>query len=174
MKPTAEQIKTIALIVDGEAWKAIEDGRDALPGSLWGFRRDIAMEKAMAIAALSVQPAAAVVGEPTGYLFEMHYGNGRWSGTMFAESINIPAEDVRNVRPLYAAPPAPDDDGWQDIETAPKEGFFLAWSPDHPELVMTWKAEIFHQARTPGTPRHLSANHFTLWMPIPLPGGQNG
>lgn len=63
MKPTAEQIKAIALIVDGEAWKAIEDGRDALPGSLWGFRRDIAMEKAMAIAALSV-PAAAVVGEP--------------------------------------------------------------------------------------------------------------
>jgi hypothetical protein len=63
---------------------------------------------------------------------------------------------------------------WQEMDTAPKTGFFLAWSPDHPDLVMTWKAEIFHQARTPGTPRHLSSNHFTLWMPIPLPGGENG
>lgn len=63
---------------------------------------------------------------------------------------------------------------WKEADTAPKTGCFLAWSPDHPDLVMTWKAEIFHQARTPGTPRHLSANHFTLWMPIPLPGGENG
>ena len=63
MKPTAEQIKAIALIVDGEAWKAIEDGRDALSGSLWGFRRDIAMEKAMAIAALPFLSTLPIAGE---------------------------------------------------------------------------------------------------------------
>lgn len=58
---------------------------------------------------------------------------------------------------------------WRDIESAPSEGFFLAWSPDHPDLVMTWKAEIFRSACQPGTPKHLSANHFTKWAPIPLP-----
>ncbi|KRB22702.1 hypothetical protein [Mesorhizobium sp. Root172] len=58
---------------------------------------------------------------------------------------------------------------WQDAETAPRTGFFLAWSPDFPDMVSCWKAEIFHSARIEGTPRHLSANHFTKWMPVPTP-----
>lgn len=59
--------------------------------------------------------------------------------------------------------------GWRAMDTAPETGFFLAWSPDFPDMVSCWKAEIFHQARKPGTPRHLSANHFTLWRPLDLP-----
>lgn len=58
---------------------------------------------------------------------------------------------------------------WQPIETAPESGFFLAWSPDFPDMVSCWKAELLHQARKPGTPRHLSANHFTLWRALDLP-----
>lgn len=58
---------------------------------------------------------------------------------------------------------------WQDADTAPQSGFFLAWTPDFPDMVSCWKAEIFHGARKPGTPKHLSANHFTKWMPLPLP-----
>jgi len=58
---------------------------------------------------------------------------------------------------------------WQDTVSAPSAGFFLAWSPDFPDMVSCWKAELFHQARKPGTPKHLSANHFTKWMPVPLP-----
>lgn len=58
---------------------------------------------------------------------------------------------------------------WRDAATAPESGFFLAWSPDFPELVSCWKAELFHQARKPGTPMHLAAGHFTKWMPCPLP-----
>lgn len=98
-----------------------------------------AEEAALALSAALSVPAAAVVGEPVGYLFEMHYGNGRWSGTMFAESINIPAEDVRNVRPLYAAPSAPD--GWQSIETAPRDGtVIMAWHTVHRcPMSVVWK-----------------------------------
>lgn len=59
--------------------------------------------------------------------------------------------------------------GWRTMDSAPETGFFLAWSPDFPDMVSCWKAEIFHQARKPGTPRHLSANHFTLWRPLDLP-----
>lgn len=58
---------------------------------------------------------------------------------------------------------------WRDADTAPETGFFLAWSPDFRDMVSCWKAEMFHLARKPGTPRHLSANHFTKWMPVPLP-----
>lgn len=32
-----------------------------------------------------------------GYTFEMRYPGNRWSGRMFSEKINLPAEDVRNV-----------------------------------------------------------------------------
>jgi hypothetical protein len=59
--------------------------------------------------------------------------------------------------------------GWRAMDSAPETGFFLAWSPDFPDMVSCWKAELFHQARKPGTPRHLSANHFTLWRPLDLP-----
>lgn len=58
---------------------------------------------------------------------------------------------------------------WQPIETAPKDGFFLIFNPDHPEIPMTVKAEIFHSGLREGTPRHLSFNHFTHWMPTPKP-----
>lgn len=71
-----------------------------------------------------------------------------------------------------AAQPAAE--GWQDADTAPQTGFFLAWSPDFPDMVSCWKAEIFHEARKMGTPKHLSANHFTKWMPCPLPAASQG
>jgi transcriptional regulator with XRE-family HTH domain len=58
---------------------------------------------------------------------------------------------------------------WRSADTAPAAGFFLAWSPDFPDLVACWKAELFHAARRPGTPKHLGASHFTKWMPVPRP-----
>lgn len=60
-------------------------------------------------------------------------------------------------------------DEWKDADSAPKKGFFLAWSPDFPDAPTVWNAEIFHSARKPGTPRHLTANHWTLWTPLPMP-----
>ncbi|KAB2656296.1 hypothetical protein F9K94_17510 [Brucella tritici] len=60
--------------------------------------------------------------------------------------------------------------GWRDIDdSTPTDGFIMVWSPDHPDLAMIWKAEYFHSARRTGTPKHLSANHFTKWRRIPLP-----
>jgi hypothetical protein len=58
---------------------------------------------------------------------------------------------------------------WQTIDSAPKDGFFLAWSPDYPDIVKCWRADLFHAARKPGTPQHLTANHWTHWRPIDTP-----
>lgn len=59
--------------------------------------------------------------------------------------------------------------GWRTMATLPTEGFFLAWSPDRPDIPCVFRADLFAQMRSPGTPRHLSANHFTHWMPLPPP-----
>ena len=110
MKPTAEQIKAIALIVDGEAWKAIEDGRDALSGSLWGFRRDIAMEKAMAIAALPFLSTLPIAGEgkaPEG-----------WQLVPTVATLEMEHAAVARVKTFH-------DEDWYRI--MPKDLFRLAW-----------------------------------------------
>lgn len=60
-----------------------------------------------------------------------------------------------------------DAGGWLDADTAPTTGFFMAWSPDRPDIPMTVSAEIFQRARQPGQPKHLSMNHFTKWRPFP-------
>ena len=72
-----------------------------------------------------------------------------------------------DAAPRVAAPAVPE--GWRDIASAPKTGFFLGWSPDFPDVVACWKAEIFHSAIRPGTPKHLSANHYTHWRYIDTP-----
>lgn len=52
----------VARIIDPEAWKAIADGRDALPGSLWGLRRDGAMRIASEIIAALI-PAEDLIAK---------------------------------------------------------------------------------------------------------------
>lgn len=42
----------VGRIIDGEAWKAMEDGRASLKGSLWHLRQGWALEKAEQIIAL--------------------------------------------------------------------------------------------------------------------------
>ena len=96
--------------------------------------------------------------------FEPHIDRLRKIG---ADRANCP-ETQAEVRAARAALSG-SGSGWRAMDTAPETGFFLAWSPDFPDMVSCWKAEIFHQARKPGTPRHLSANHFTLWRPLDLP-----
>lgn len=44
--PAAPTRDEIALLIDSEAWKAIEDGRDCLLSSKWGHRRQWALNKA--------------------------------------------------------------------------------------------------------------------------------
>ncbi len=58
-------------------------------------------------AALRRNAEHPVESEPVGYLFELCYSHKHdwWSGPMYSECLPK-AEDVRNVRPLYAAQPA--------------------------------------------------------------------
>lgn len=84
-------------------------------------------------AALSVQPAAAVVGEPEEWQ--------RWVDDFGWQRVNdedLPHYRDKGVRlrALYAAPSAPD--GWQPIETAPKDGTNIqVWAEGYewPEVV---------------------------------------
>lgn len=57
-----ERVERIARIIDQEAWKAIEDGRDTLPHSLWSIRRDSAIAKAAAITAALI-PAEDLIAK---------------------------------------------------------------------------------------------------------------
>jgi len=43
----ADDIEAMALVIDPDAWAAIEDGRD-VPGAFWPIRRDIARQRAEA------------------------------------------------------------------------------------------------------------------------------
>lgn len=63
---------------------------------------------------------------------------------------------------------------WRPIETAPKEGFFLVWSPQFPDMAMPFRADLFASGRRANTPKHLSAGHYTHWMPMPQPPGGVG
>lgn len=84
----------------------------------------------------------------------------------------IPGVIIREaaIRAMLAfAQPERLADGWQDIATAPREGYFLVWGPHHPELAFPYEAERFWKARDPGFPGHLSSKAFTLWHRMPLP-----
>lgn len=64
-------------------------------------------------------------------------------------------------------------DGWQDIASAPADGFFIVWSPDHPDCPMVVRGSILHGAlereRAGKQPAHLRFGHFTHWTPLPPP-----
>lgn len=47
----------VGRLIDGEAWKAMEDGRASLEGSLWHLRQGWALEKAEKIIALVLSDA---------------------------------------------------------------------------------------------------------------------
>lgn len=52
-------MEMVARTIDADAWAAIEDGRDALPDSMWDVRRGFAIDKARAALAVAVP----VIGE---------------------------------------------------------------------------------------------------------------
>jgi hypothetical protein len=70
------------------------------------------------------------------------------------------------VRFRALAPERGGGSDWLPIESVPKEGYFLAWSPDFPDLVTPFRADLFASMRQPRTPKHLSAHHYTLWRPM--------
>ncbi|MCA3704234.1 MAG: DUF551 domain-containing protein [Methylobacterium sp.] len=58
---------------------------------------------------------------------------------------------------------------WKSIETAPKDGFFLAYTPQFGGHCVVWMADLYWLGTDRGTPDHLSSKGFTHWMPLPKP-----
>jgi hypothetical protein len=57
----------VARLIDGEAWKAMNDGRAELPGSLWHLRQGWALEKAeQAISLVSASMSALTLKDDPG------------------------------------------------------------------------------------------------------------
>lgn len=87
MSISKEAIEAAARIIDPEAWKAIEDGRDALPGALWGIRRDGAKRTAAAVAEfLSTLPIAVegkVKALPSQEVLKAHLDYNPETGKLF-------------------------------------------------------------------------------------------
>lgn len=124
------------------AVKAIDDfPYDTLPEG-W-IHRAIAERAISAYLAIAEpgKPESGVLAEAVaGYLFEMRYESDRWSGTMFAEQINLPASDVRNIRPLYASPAADEITALRkrcaELEAALKQCQSVLAMFIHPDAIM--------------------------------------
>lgn len=57
-------------------------------------------------------------------------------------------------------------DGWQPIETAPKDGQFLVYASSV-GYQMVMHGHMLTLSRT--APNHLSGRHWSHWMPLPPP-----
>lgn len=101
---TDEMVDKAARCIDPDAF-AILDG-----GDKWRIIHSHHQREATKTKARAALEAALSAAEPVGYLFQMFYpGSKTWSADMFSDhepTKNLPAEHMRNVRPLYAAPPA--------------------------------------------------------------------
>lgn len=133
------------------------------------------------LAALSVQPAAAVVGEPVGYV------NADYQKELDCYDTAVLHPNDRSTKhfpmiPVYAAPSAPD--GWQPIETAPKDGTnIMVWAEgfEWPEVVRyeLYDPEDASEIGMPGYWRYseelladvanVEDEAVTHWRPLPAP-----
>ena len=70
---------------------------------------------------------------------------------------------------LYVRNGTPDFAEWQPIETAPKgeDDFFLVCAVGDDRSPFVVRGSIMASARKPGTPKHLTLNYLTHWMPLP-------
>lgn len=68
--PSRSMVKDIARIVDDDAWRALEDGRDG-PDALWAIRRELALNKAEAIIRALAKPTAEMASAGINRLYEM-------------------------------------------------------------------------------------------------------
>lgn len=72
--------------------------------------------------------------------------------------------------PIYTAPPARVD-GWQPIETTPKDGcMFLGYAPPPDGVPQVIHAKTYWQSVADGAPRYMPVDEckaLTHWMPLP-------
>ena len=80
-------------------------------------------------------------------------------------------EDDDPPKPLYlAAPPTAQAQGWQSIETAPKEGVFLVFMQDEVRPARRMQVANWHpNVKIVGGLFAFDCANVTHWMPLPNP-----
>lgn len=163
-------------ILDGttEVWFTASDDYEVGHAAMMAQLERLRMEAALS-AALSVQPAAAVVGEPVAWM----HPTANWSDVDRQKILNHCVKDGDMPVPLYAAPSAPE--GWQPIETAPKDGTeILAYGYArcdgsryaNGQHIAWWDAELGWTGRDPDDRVTLHPSHWRPLPPRPELGGE--
>jgi hypothetical protein len=167
--PTPEIIEAAARAMcerDGFSWDA-ETIHETANGEDPEQQREYWRDKAEAAlsAALSV-PAAAVVGEPEPIGYCSEYGLNKLASQAHHYCLSVSkAQENEFQFPIYASPSAPE--GWQPIETAPKDGRHVILYCDYYGVGRcAW--ESWRGVWRSDDPNHgIGFPQPTHWMPLP-------
>lgn len=125
----------------------------------------IALEQALAAKPGEVEPR-----RPTPINISLMIDNGgEWPAYCLMAAYRS-EDDARAAHAMLTAPPARVD-GWQPIETAPKDGcMFLGYAPPPDGVPQVIHAKTYWQSVADGAPRYMPVDEckaLTHWMPLP-------
>ena len=130
------------------------DAADMATAAAQGFRDGVASLSANA-------------GEPFGWVKQSEIDSSKQLGG----SINLWRKRYDCDVPIYlAAPPTAQAEGWQSIETAPKEGVFLVYMQDEVRPARRMQVANWHpNVKIVGGLFAFDCAKGTHWMPLPPP-----
>ena len=117
-------------------------------------------------------PLSANAGEPVAWQYRSlpDVGGVWFDCTKERADLRAARPEIWEVRALYAAPPTAQAQGWQSIETAPKEGVFLVFMQDEVRPARRMQVANWHpNVKIVGGLFAFVRAKVTHWMPLPNP-----
>ena len=117
-------------------------------------------------------PLSANAGEPVAWQYRSlpDVGGVWFDCTKERADLRAARPEIWEVRALYAAPPTAQAQGWQSIETAPKEGVFLVFMQDEVRPARRMQVANWHpNVKIVGGLFAFDCAKVTHWMPLPNP-----
>ncbi len=114
---------------------------------------------------------SANAGEPVAWQYRSLRDNGAWFDcTKERFEMRCTQPEIWETRALYAAQPTAQAEGWQSIETAPKEGVFLVFMQDEVRPARRMQVANWHpNVKLVGGLFAFDCAKVTHWMPLPNP-----